>query len=87
MSKVTQLVSDRARFRAQDYWISYNHDSIFNITTTMRGLPKFFAQLSKEHICITHGYRQCGDGQREGGPGAGRRWAKGGEWGHLQYCQ
>ena len=32
----------------------------------------------KEHTCVTHGHRQQGDdGQREGGGGAGRKWAKG----------
>ena len=33
--------------------------------------------LAKEHICVVHRHiQQCGDGQREGGPGAGRRGAK-----------
>ena len=38
--------------------------------------------LAKEHKCITHGHRQqCGDGQREGGAGLGRRGTGGGKMG------
>lgn len=35
--------------------------------------------LAKEHMCTAHGHRPwCGDGQREGGEGAGWRWGRGG---------
>ena len=37
--------------------------------------------LAKEHICIIYKHsQQSGDGQREGGLGAGWKWAK---WGKM----